>query len=133
MGKANRGRDTAPELKLRSQLHRRGLRYRVNRRVARDLRTTVDIAFGPRQVAVFVDGCFWHCCPVHSTTPKANREWWLRKLEANVARDRQTDDALRQRGWTVVRVWEHEDPRLAADRVCEALRAAATHDGGRVH
>src|SRR3954452_12998483 len=98
MGKANRGRDTGPERQLRSALHQRGLRYRVNRRVEADLRATVDIACGPGRVAVFVDGCFWHRCPEHGTLPKANGDWWLRKLDANVARDRRNDAALRSRG-----------------------------------
>src|SRR5689334_15276812 len=122
MGKANRGRDTAPERRLRSLLHRRGLRFRVNRRVAGDLRTTVDIAFGPARVAVFVDGCFWHQCPEHGTLPKANGAWWAEKLDGNVARDRRTDAALEDRGWTVIRVWEHEDPEKAADRIEAAVR-----------
>lgn len=125
MGKANRGRDTEPELLLRSELHRRGLRYRVNRRVARDLRTTVDIAFGPARVAIYVDGCFWHRCPLHGTVPKANRGWWVEKLDANVVRDRRNDKALRERGWTVLRIWEHEDPRVAADRIAEIVRVAS--------
>jgi DNA mismatch endonuclease, patch repair protein len=124
MGKANRGRDTAPEVRLRSELHRRGLRYRVNRRAAKDLRVRVDIVFGPARVAVFVDGCFWHRCPLHATTPKANRDWWMEKLEVNVARDRRNDEELRARGWNVMRVWEHEDPAEAADRISRAVRGA---------
>ena len=126
MGQANRGRDTGPELRLRSALHRRGLRFRINRRVAAELRTTVDIVFARARVAVFVDGCFWHRCPDHSTTPKANGEWWASKLEENVARDRRADIALRERGWTVLRIWEHEDPEVAANRVAVIVRRATT-------
>jgi DNA mismatch endonuclease (patch repair protein) len=74
-------------------------------------------------VAVYVDGCFWHSCPLHATKPAANAEWWEAKLSRNRARDRATDKALLDAGWAVVRVWEHEDPILAADRV-EALVAA---------
>ncbi len=125
MGKANRGRDTSPELRLRSALHRRGLRFRVNRRVAPDLRATADISFGPARVAVFVDGCFWHQCPVHATMPKANQAWWSTKLAENVARDRRTDAALRERGWTVVRIWEHEDPDEAASLISGIVRSAS--------
>jgi DNA mismatch endonuclease (patch repair protein) len=117
MGKANRAKNSQPELRLRSALHRRGLRFRVHRRVASDLRTVVDIAFGPTKVAVFVDGCFWHRCPIHSTLPKANRSWWSAKLAENVKRDRRTDASLTARGWTVVRVWEHEGPEDAAARI----------------
>lgn len=124
MGKANRGRDTGPERALRSELHRRGLRYRVQRRPDTDLRVTADIVFGPARVAVFVDGCFWHACPEHGTMPKSNRTWWADKLAANVARDRRTDLALTGRGWTVVRVWEHEHSGMAADRVETAVRCS---------
>jgi DNA mismatch endonuclease (patch repair protein) len=122
MGKANRGRDTGPELALRSALHRRDLRYRVNRRAAPDVHTTADIVFGPAKVAVFVDGCFWHRCPEHGTLPKANGDWWLRKLEGNVARDRRNDAALETRGWKVIRLWEHDDPERSADAVARVVR-----------
>jgi DNA mismatch endonuclease, patch repair protein len=129
MGRANRGRDTTPERRLRSALHRRGLRFRINQRVASDLRATVDVAFGPARVAVLVDGCFWHQCPIHSTLPKANREWWADKLAMNVARDRRTESALRERDWLVIRVWEHEDAESAAERVEFAVRSRLA--GGR--
>src|SRR4051794_14947228 len=75
-GKANRPRNTSPEILLRSALHRQGLRFRVHRRPERDVRTTADVLFGPARIAVFVDGCFWHSCPVHGNLPKSNREWW---------------------------------------------------------
>lgn len=114
-------RETVPELDLRSQLHRRGRRFRVHYPVA-GTRRTVDIAFPRLRVAVFVDGCFWHGCPSHGTTPKANGAWWRDKIAANVARDRDTDTKLEQRGWRVVRVWEHENVEASADRVDAALR-----------
>lgn len=122
MGKANRGRDTGPEMRLRSALHQRGLRYRVNRRVERGIRTTVDLAFGPAKVAVFVDGCFWHRCPEHGTMPKANSGWWSEKLAHNVARDRRNDAALTAKGWKVIRVWEHQDVEKAAELIARAVR-----------
>lgn len=84
-------------------------------------RRRMDIAFTKRRVAVFVDGCFWHACPVHATAPRANGAWWSAKLQKNVARDRATDDYLVALGWIVVRVWEHEEPGVAADRVADAL------------
>jgi DNA mismatch endonuclease (patch repair protein) len=70
---------------------------------------------------VFVYGCFWHGCPQHRTWPKANAAWWKAKLEANRARDRDTDRRMSEAGWRVVRVWEHEDARDAARRVCTTL------------
>lgn len=123
MGKANRGRDTGPEMALRAALHRRGLRYRVGRRVEPDVRTTVDIAFGPAKVAVFVDGCFWHGCPIHGTRPKANSSWWAQKLEGTTERDQRSTAALESRGWKVIRVWEHEDADEAASMIETAVRA----------
>jgi DNA mismatch endonuclease (patch repair protein) len=116
-------RDTTPELAIRSELHRRGLRFRVDRAPVTGLRSRADIVFGPSRVAVYVDGCFWHSCPEHATRPKANAEWWERKLNRNQDRDRETDRVLAEHGWTVVRIWEHEDPVAAADRVAAALDA----------
>jgi DNA mismatch endonuclease (patch repair protein) len=106
--KANRRRDTKPELALRSALHAMGYRYRKDFRL--DLparRVRPDIAFTSRKVAVFVDGCFWHACPVHGSKPRNNEWYWSPKLEKNVERDRAADAALAAAGWTVVRLWEH--------------------------
>ena len=118
-----RNRDTDAEMALRRELHRRGLRYRVNLRIPELGGTTrPDIVFTKAKVAVFVDGCFWHRCPIHATFPKVNKQWWEEKLEKNVRRDRATDEALRSAGWTVIRVWEHEDPAKAADRIEQLVR-----------
>lgn len=113
--------DTAPETALRTELHRRGLRYFVDRAPLPGLRRRADLVFPRRKVAVYVDGCFWHCCPEHATYPKNNAQWWAEKLAGNVARDRDTDARLTAAGWLVVRVWEHEDSVAAADRVQSAL------------
>lgn len=110
-------RDTGPEMVLRRELWRRGLRYFVDRPVGTDRRRRADIVFPRAKVAVFVDGCFWHSCPEHGTIPKNNREWWVAKLEANVRRDRETDQRLEEEGWTVIRVWEHEDANQAASYI----------------
>jgi DNA mismatch endonuclease (patch repair protein) len=123
--RANRRRDTAPELALRRELHRRGLRFRVDHRPVPGIRCRVDVVFTRARIAVFVDGCFWHSCPAHAVAPKRNGDWWAEKLAGNVARDRRNDEQLEAAGWTVVRVWEHEAAAEAADRVCVALRAAA--------
>lgn len=118
-------RDTEPEVAIRRELWRRGRRYRVDVRVVPGSRRRADIVFTRLRVAVFVDGCFWHSCPVHATAPKANAEWWSDKLRRNVERDRDTDRLLAEHGWVVVRIWEHEDPIVAADRVDRALDARA--------
>src|SRR5881394_3675731 len=67
-----------------------------------------DFAFPKLRIAVFVDGCFWHCCPLHSTQPKNNAAFWRRKFAANQARDRLVTRTLRSRGWRVLRIWEHD-------------------------
>lgn len=114
-------RDTRPEMSLRRELWRRGLRYRVDTPPLPGLRRRADVVFARARVAVFVDGCFWHLCPDHATAPKANGAWWSAKLGANVARDRDTDRRLAEDGWTVLRIWEHESVVDAADRVERAV------------
>ena len=108
--------DTTPELALRRELHRRGLRYRLHAPVV-DRRRRHDIVFGSPKVVVEVRGCFWHGCPEHATSPKANAEWWAEKLRGNRRRDEDSARSLAAAGWTLVVVWEHEDPITAARRV----------------
>jgi DNA mismatch endonuclease, patch repair protein len=120
--RANRRTDTKPEVALRRELHRQGFRYRKDFRL--DLtgaRVRPDIAFTARRVAVFVDGCFWHCCPQHGSQPANNTWYWKPKLERNVERDRLADAALMAAGWSVVRVWEHESLEAAVAAVVSAL------------
>ena len=118
-----KNRDTGPEMALRRELHRRGLRYRVNYRIPELGRTRPDIAFTKQKVAVFVDGCFWHRCPDHATFPRANAEWWERKLGRNVSRDRMIDASLDRLGWRTIRIWEHEYASAAADLVEKYVRS----------
>lgn len=119
---ATRRRDTAPELTLRRELHRRGLRYRVDLALAGLPRRRMDVVFTRARLVVLVDGCFWHGCPEHGTTAKANADYWSNKIVTNVRRDRDTDQRLEAAGWRVLRLWEHEEVRAAADRVEHALR-----------
>jgi DNA mismatch endonuclease (patch repair protein) len=112
---------TAPELLLRRELHRRGRRFRVQLRITGLPRRRVDVAFTRWHLVVFVDGCFWHGCPVHGVLPGANREWWTWKLARNRDRDLDTDERLRALGWQVLRIWEHVSPDDAADQVEAAL------------
>jgi len=118
---ANGRRDTAPELALRQELHGRGYRYRVDTAPVPSLRCRADLVFSRERLAVFVDGCFWHGCPQHMSWPKANGDWWRTKISATVSRDRRNDQKLRESGWTVVRVWEHEPVRSAAERVASVI------------
>ncbi|MFD4428790.1 very short patch repair endonuclease [Nocardia sp. NPDC058497] len=117
--------DTNPELALRRELHRAGLRYFVDRAPIKGLRRRADVVFPRLHIAVYVDGCFWHRCPEHATDPKNNAQWWAEKLAGNVARDRATDAALIEAGWQVVRVWEHEDPQAAAEHIRALVRELA--------
>jgi DNA mismatch endonuclease (patch repair protein) len=123
--KATRRRDTQAEMRLRHELWRLGLRYRVDAAPLANGRRRADILFPRAKVAVFVDGCFWHSCPDHRSWPAANRTWWQTKLLANQARDRSTDAELTGAGWSVVRVWEHEDPTTAAVKIAEAVDRAS--------
>lgn len=116
-------RDTAPEIALRRELHRRGMRFRVQLKVPANNRRTIDIAFTRVRLAVFVDGCFWHGCPEHHVRPRSNSDWWRWKIERNQTRDADTNSELAKAGWDVLRIWEHVSAAQAADRVEEAYRA----------
>ncbi|MEU3406786.1 hypothetical protein ABZ766_22985 [Streptomyces sp. NPDC006670] len=87
------------------------------------VRREADIVFGPARVAVFVDGCFWHGCPLHATWPKNNSDFWRAKIEGNRRRDLDTDARFAEAGWLVLRVWEHEGVDEAAARVIQAVAA----------
>lgn len=117
----NRSRDTKPERLIRSLLHRRGLRFRKHLRPVKALRCTADIVFPRERCAVFVDGCFWHGCPLHGEQPVANAEYWKNKIRRNRSRDLRNTQALIDAGWLVIRVWEHEDPEEVANRIEAAL------------
>jgi DNA mismatch endonuclease (patch repair protein) len=117
-----RRRDTRPEITLRSLVHRLGLRYAIDARPLGGLGRTADIVFRSAKVAVFVDGCFWHGCPLHATWPKHNGAWWRAKILRNRSRDVETDEVLARHGWVSVRVWEHEDPNPVATRLARIVR-----------
>jgi DNA mismatch endonuclease (patch repair protein) len=115
--RTNNGRDTSPELAVRRILHARGLRYRVNFRPIAAIRSRPDIAFTRAKVAIYVDGCFWHGCPIHATVPKTNVDYWSPKLERNRERDKQATASFEKSGWRVLRFWEHETPTEMADAI----------------
>ncbi|WP_082789453.1 very short patch repair endonuclease [Tsukamurella pseudospumae] len=130
--KSNRRRDTQPELAVRREAHRLGLRYFVDRAPLRDLaRRRADLVFPRLKVAIYVDGCFWHGCPEHHSVSKTNAEFWATKVEKNRARDEDTNQRLRKAGWTVVRVWEHEDPATAAAAIKDVVDAAKRERANR--
>lgn len=127
-------KNTGAEIALRSALHNEGLRFRLHRRIEGIF---VDVVFiGPR-VAVLVDGCFWHGCPIHATYPKSNTSYWLPKLEENKERDCRQTIRLKKAGWKVVRVWEHDcrpvNPRVVAfiARTCRRYALNIRRNGRR--
>lgn len=124
MSRARR-RDTLPEILIRKEAHRRGLRYRVDTALPSMPRRRADLVFVRRRIAVFVDGCFWHSCPEHQSIPRANHEWWVTKLNKNTERDRDTDARLRAMGWTVLRFWEHEEPTAVVDVIEQSVRSVS--------
>ena len=119
---ANRSKDTGPEVELRRALFARGLRYRLHERTDPSIRNRIDIVFRSAKVAVDVRGCFWHACPEHGTSPKANAERWATKLAMNRKRDLAIVAALEQVGWSVVVVWEHDDVETAAEYIEQIVR-----------
>lgn len=128
---SNRGRDTKPELMLRRELHRRGVRYRLH---PKDVVGRPDLVVRTLRVAVFVDGDFWHgnrwrlrgLARLEEDFHN-NREFWVAKIRRNVQRDEEVNARLAESGWTVLRMWESEvlrDVTAVADRVQEAIHAA---------
>lgn len=127
----NRRVDTQPEVHLRQALHRRGLRFRKDFSLnLGELRVRPDIVFTRSRIAIFVDGCFWHCCPDHGNDPITNSWYWGPKLQRNIARDRRVDAALKAAGWVVVRLWSHENIEGAAEKVTAVIAQANPQHGG---
>jgi len=123
--RSNRRKHTRPELRIRRLLHSHEYRYRVD--FAPDpaqRRSRADIVFTRARVAVFVDGCFWHGCPIHATMPSTNRDYWEPKLLRNRERDDETNARLEALGWRVIRTWEHEDPITATATIESAVDGA---------
>lgn len=114
-------RDTSAEWAVRQLLHASGYRYRIHYPVPGMRRRKIDIAFTGVRLAVLIDGCFWHGCPEHATSPKANAEWWRQKLDRNIERDRETNAQLLAEGWKVLRFWEHESPDAVMRQVAAAV------------
>jgi len=110
-----RRRDTRPEITLRKALWRVGHRYRLNS----DLPGSPDLVFRRTQVAIFVDGCFWHGCPVHYSAPLTRFNFWAAKLKRNVEHDSKVDEELRTLNWKPIHVWQHE--LKAVEKVVESL------------
>jgi DNA mismatch endonuclease, patch repair protein len=119
---AIRRTDTKPEVTLRSALHQLGYRFRKDYRINVEKGwVRPDIVFTRQKLAIFVDGCFWHGCPEHGRAPKVNDWYWGPKLARTRERDSANQHALAEAGWRVIRVWEHEPPHVALERVHASL------------
>ncbi len=120
-----KGKNTKPELLLRSALHKLGFRFRIQRK---DLPGKPDIVLPKYKTIIFVHGCFWHRHPgcKYAYTPKSNIEFWTNKLEGNVIRDRLTEKALEEMGWRILIVWECEVKTLVENNA--RLRAMITEE-----
>jgi DNA mismatch endonuclease (patch repair protein) len=129
--RGNAAPSTSPEARLRSALHRAGLRFRKHVRADASIRCRPDVIFRTERIAVFVDGCFWHGCPKHFRPPRTNATYWNAKITRNQARDRQHDEQLSAAGWKVIRVWEHD----AVNVMVTQIRAAvlARREDGKAH
>jgi len=122
--RGNRRRDTSPELAVRRIVFAEGLRYRVDFAPGLNKLRRADIVFTRLRLVFFIDGCFWHGCALHSKPPKTNADYWGPKLGGNMQRDRETDEQLREQGWTVYRFWEHIGSAAIASDIIRLVREA---------
>jgi DNA mismatch endonuclease, patch repair protein len=116
-----RGKNTVPEIKLRKLLYASGIRgYRIHY----NLPGKPDIVFTKKKIAIFIDGCFWHKCPVDFQEPETRKEFWMKKIQTNIDRDKKVNEQLKNDGWTVIRIWEHEirkEPEKAVKKIIALL------------
>lgn len=121
--RANPSKNNEFELRIRKRLHSLGYRYRVDYPVPipEMRRRRIDIAFPSKKLAVFLDGCYWHGCPLHGSMPKANQKAWEEKIRKTQTRDKQTTLALEKAGWTVLRFWEHDSDDTILEKITSVL------------
>jgi DNA mismatch endonuclease (patch repair protein) len=117
-----RQKNASAVLALRRELHARGMRYRLRMPIPTKPQRTAEVAFCGLHVATFVYDCFRQYCSNHATWRKETQEFWSTKIEASIVQDRDTDGRLKAEGWMVVRMWAHEEPRDAADRIAQILK-----------
>jgi DNA mismatch endonuclease (patch repair protein) len=121
--KGNRSQDTKPEIRLRQALWQAGLRgYRKN---VRRLPGTPDVVFGPKKLAIFVHGCYWHVCPTcqRNRTPRTNHDFWQAKFALNRERDARNQRLLEEQGYRVLVLWECEVTKAKLPGAVERVRA----------
>lgn len=119
----NRSKDTLAELAVPRALHTKNLRYRVNMRPLPELPRTADVVSTRAEVAVFIDGCFWHAGPTHHVEPKGNVDYSRPMIGRNRARVLETSRRLEGAGWIVLRFWEHQAPDAVVKEIFDVVRA----------
>lgn len=119
---AAKPKNTLPEIKLQTALAELGINFETDVKPIEDLHRRADVLIREGKIAIFVDGCFWHGCPIHGTQAKANAEFWADKIKRNQERDLDTNEHLEAAGWTVIRIWEHEDPNDAAKQIADIIK-----------
>ena len=116
-----RGKNTKPEVKLRKLLYAEKIRgYRIHY----NLPGKPDIVFTKKKIAIFIDGCFWHKCPVCFQEPETRKDFWMKKIQSNIERDKKVNRQLKKDGWKVIRIWEHEirkEPEKTMKRILALL------------
>lgn len=116
-----RAKNTGPEVKLRKLLSAKGIRgYRIHY----NLPGKPDIVFIKKKIAIFIDGCFWHKCPICFQEPETRKEFWMGKIQSNIDRDKKVDELLKNDGWAVIRIWEHvikKEPEKAVKKIIALL------------
>jgi len=117
-----RSKNTKPELLLRKFLWHHGFKgYRIHNE---NLPGKPDIVFTKKKIAIFIDGCFWHGCPICYIEPKTNRDYWLPKIRNTIKRDKKQQKELESAGWVVIRIWEHDikkDVQNAVDTIIDKI------------
>jgi len=116
-----RAKNTGPEVKLRKMLYAADIRgYRIHYK----LPGKPDIVFTKKKIVIFIDGCFWHKCPVCFQEPETRKEFWLKKIQSNIDRDKKVNEQLKDEGWKVIRIWEHEirkEPEKVVKKIIRIL------------
>ena len=115
-----KSKNTKPEITIRQLIWKKGYRYRIGH----GLMGKPDMVFPSYNIAIFIDGCFWHGCPKHYRMPSSNVKYWKQKISQNKKRDRKINKQLKKEGWKIIRIWEHDikqNPEKTVKRIIKKL------------